>query len=59
MLPEIVPLAMPAVSSELGPLTTDNTISTPCATRASRTTFTPNFGVRVYINGMTIELDSI
>lgn len=57
MLPEIVPLAMPAVPSEPGPLTTPNTTSATRATRATRTTFTPNSAARVYINGMTIELD--
>ena len=59
MLPEIVPLTMsapvPAVPSEPAPISTTDTAS---ATRTSCTTFTPNSCARVYINGMTIELDS-
>lgn len=59
MLPEIVPLAVPAsvpaVPSEPATLSTTDTTS---ATRASCTTFTPNSCARFYINGMTIELDS-
>lgn len=59
MLPEIVPLAMPAsvpvVPSAPAPSITADTAS---ATRTSCTTFTPNSCARVYINGMTIELDS-
>ena len=64
MLPEIVPLAMPAsvpatpsVPSEPALSTTDTTSATR-ATHASCTTFTPNSCARVYINGMTIEPDS-
>ena len=59
MLPEIVPLAMPAsvpvVPSAPAPSITADTAS---STRTSCTTFTPNSCARVYINGMTIELDS-
>lgn len=62
MLPEIVPLAVPAsvpaVPSEPATLSTTDTTSATRATRASCTTFTPNSCARVYINGMTIELDS-
>lgn len=62
MLPEIVPLAMPAsvpaVPSEPAQLSTTDATSATRATRASCTTFTPNSCARFYINGMTIELDS-
>ena len=62
MLPEIVPLTMPAsvpaVPSEPAQLSTTDTTSATRATRVSCTTFTPNSYARVYINGMTIELDS-
>ena len=51
MLPEIVPLAIPT-----SPDPTPNPTTRPTCTSCS--TFTPNPTARVFINGITIEIDS-
>ncbi len=56
MLPEIVPLAMPASPSVPLPDPTPNPTTRPTCTSCA--TFTPNPTARVFINGITIEIDS-
>ena len=56
VLPEIVPLAMPSApaTSQIIP-TTSEVAQKNCTSCAS---FTPNFNARIFINGISIEIDS-
>ena len=51
MLPDIVPITLPSVSTETPTLNSDGTSCTTCTTA-------PTSAARVLINGITIELNS-
>ncbi len=59
VLPDIVPLSVPSVSPQLQPDSTFPTTSElGSATCASCATFAPNSCARIFINGISIEIDS-
>ena len=59
MLPEIVPLAMgSSVALPSQPQSTSPAHTSGCTTCTSCTTFTPTSCAKIFLNGMTIELDS-
>ncbi len=59
MLPEIVPLATgSSVALPSQPQSTSPAHTSGCTTCTSCTTFTPNSCAKIFLNGMTIELDS-
>lgn len=55
-LPDIVPLTAPPVSSPAVPVPTSPTDE--CKSCTSCASFTPNFNARIFINGISIEIDS-